>query len=84
MLPTVITQPKRVYMRSRWLLGLCPPLHALSIPLSAYPGDEPHYSFDQVKTALANIPISQGPDASKLTRSRQVPSCTAPPWMRLC
>ena len=59
-------------MRSRWLLGLFLFI-TLSIPLRAYPGDEPRYSFDQVKTALANIPISQGPDASKLTRSPSGP-----------
>ena len=59
-------------MRSRWPLGLFLFI-ALSIPLIAYPGDEPHYSFDQVKAALANIPISQGPDASKLTRSPSGP-----------
>jgi S1-C subfamily serine protease len=59
-------------MKSRWLLGLFFFI-ALSVPLRAYPGDEPHYSFDRVKTALANIPISQGPDASKLTRSSTGP-----------
>lgn len=55
-------------MRSRWLFVFLLFL-ALSIPLSIYSSDEPQYSFDQVKNALANIPISQGPDASKLTRS---------------
>jgi len=59
-------------MRSRWLLGWFLFI-ALSIPLRAYPGEEPHYSFDQVKAALANVPISQGPDASKLTRSSAGP-----------
>lgn len=59
-------------MRSQWLLVLFLFI-TLSIPLNAYPGDEPQYSFDQVKTALANIPISQGPDASKLTRSSSGP-----------
>ena len=37
-------------MRSRWLLGLFLFI-ALSIPLNAYPGDQPQYSFDQVKAA---------------------------------
>ena len=60
-------------MRSRWLLGLFL-LFTLSIPLTVYPSDEPFYSFDKVKAALATIPISQGPDASQLTRSAWGPS----------
>ena len=59
-------------MRSRWLLGFFFFI-AFSFPLRAYSSDEPHYSFDKVKAALANIPISQGPEASKLTRSSTGP-----------
>ena len=59
-------------MRPRWLLGFLL-IVTISVPITAYPGDEPQYSFDQVKAALANIPVSQGPDASKLTRSSAGP-----------
>src|SRR2546425_137670 len=59
-------------MRLRWVLGLFL-FFALSIPLTVYSSDEPKYSFDLVKTALAKIPISRGPDASKLTRSPSGP-----------
>lgn len=57
-----------VVMRSIWLLTMFLFL-AYSFSSSIYAGEEPHYSFESVKAALANIPISQGPDASKLTRS---------------
>lgn len=54
-------------MKSPWLIG-CFLIVAVGIPRTAHPGDEPHYSFDQVKTALAHIAIAHGPDASKQTR----------------
>jgi S1-C subfamily serine protease len=62
-----------VAMRCRWLNGLVL-LVTMSIPLTVYASDEPKYSFDEIKAALAIIPISQGPDASKLTRSSWGPS----------
>ena len=67
-----ITSAYEAFMKSRWFLGLFL-LITLGLPLRAYPGDEPHYAFDQVKAALANIPVSQGPDASQLTRSSSGP-----------
>jgi len=50
-------------------MGLFLIVAAVGIPLIAYPGDEPRYSFDQVKNALAHVAISHGPEASKQTRS---------------
>jgi len=44
------------------------------IPQYGHTSDEPRYSFEKVKAGLANIPISQGPDASRLTRSPWGPS----------
>lgn len=55
-------------MGSPWLIGLFL-IVAVSIPLTAYPSNEPQYSFDQVKTALAHVVISHGPEVSKQTRS---------------
>ena len=56
-------------MRSPWWMGLFLIVAAVGIPLIAYPGDEPRYSFDQVKNALAHVAISHGPEASKQTQS---------------
>jgi len=55
-------------MKSPWLIGVFL-IGAVSIPFTAHPSDEPQYSFDHVKSALAHIAIAHGPEASKLTRS---------------
>jgi S1-C subfamily serine protease len=60
-------------MRSPWWMGLFLIVAAVGIPLIAHPGEEPHYSFDHVKTSLAHIAISHGPETSKLTRSALSP-----------
>ena len=70
---SAITSVHEAYMKFRWFLGLFL-LVGLGLSQNVYPSDEPQYSFDKVKTSLANIPISQGPDASKLTRSPWGPS----------